>query len=511
MTDAGSYQAVSVTKRYGATVALEEVDFELCRREIHALVGENGAGKSTLVKILTGATAPTEGHLVLGGEKRTFRSPRQAQGAGIAVVHQDNQLFPELTVWENVAATASVPAKIGPLVARRATGERVERVFEEFGIDVDPRRKVRQLAAAERKLVEIARALLLNPQFLLLDEPTATLTPDESERLVHLIQRLRQSGRGVVLVTHQLEEVLGFADRTTVLRDGRWAGTFPRTELTREVLVEAMLGGQVEHRDRVGRRAFDEAAIGVRDLRLAPRARCVEFTARVGEIVALVGLVGSGTTALLERLGGARRDLPAQIHLRGRTVRLRSSADAVRNGVGYLSRDRKTAGIVGDQSLAVNVALASLPALSRFGWSGRREMNEAAENARRRLGIRCTTTGQPMRTLSGGNQQKALVARWLLSGVSVLLVDEPTQGVDIGARADIHDHLRRFSSTGGTVVFASSDLDEVLVLADRVLILRRGEVAADIVLEERPELERADLLELMTGLSREADHQEVGA
>jgi ribose transport system ATP-binding protein len=509
MSDASSYQAVSITKRFGATVALDAVDFELRPFEIHALVGENGAGKSTLVKILTGATTPSEGRLLLAEQERTFRSPRDAQAAGIAVVHQDNQLFPDLTVWENVAATASVPAKVGPFVARRATGERVERVFDEFGIDVDARCRVRELAAANRKLVEIARALLLDPRFLLLDEPTATLTPDESDRLAELIGRLRDSGRGVVLVTHHLEEVLGLADRTTVLRDGRWAGTFSRTELSREVLVDAMLGGQVEHRERIARGALDEAVLEVRDLRLATHARPVTFDARAGELVALVGLVGSGATALLERLGGARHDMPGQIRVRGRRARLRSPAEAVRHGMGYLPGDRKTAGIVADQSVAVNVALASLPAMSRWGWCDRRRLSAAADDARRRLGIRCRSTSQPIRELSGGNQQKVMVARWLLSGVSVLLVDEPTHGVDIGARTEIHDHFRRFASTGGTVVFASSDLDEVLVLADRVLVLRKGEVGADITLNERPGLDRAALLQLITGLSREADEVEV--
>ena len=499
-----AYGAVGVTVRYGNAAALDGVDFDVRAGEVHALVGENGAGKSTLVKVLTGAVRPGEGTLLLDGVPRTFRSPREAQAAGIAVVHQDNQLFPDLTVWENVAATAALPVRVGPLVARRATAARVERVFEEFGIDIDPTAKARSLSAAERKVVEVARAILLDPSFLLLDEPTATLTPGEAEHLGDLIRRLRDGGRGVVLVTHHLEEVIGISDRTTVLRDGRWAGTFLRTDLTREVLVGAMLGGQVEERARAARVVRAEAVLEVRGLRLAPSARAVDLTVRSGEIVALVGLVGSGTTALLERVAGARRDLPGTLVLKDRPRALRSPAEAARWGIGYLPADRKGGGVVGDQSLAVNVVLASLRKFTRIGFADRRRIRSTAEDARQRFGIRCRDVGQPIAALSGGNQQKALVARWLVSGVELLVLDEPTHGVDIGARAEIHEHLRRYVSDAGSLLLATSDLDEALVLADRILVLRKGEIATEIVVDERPDLDRPALLALVTGLSREA-------
>jgi ribose transport system ATP-binding protein len=504
------FRARQVTVRYGNAAALDSVSFDLQMGEIHALVGENGAGKSTLVRVLTGATVPMDGTLLLDGQQTSFASPRDAQAAGVAVVHQDNQLFPDLTVWENVAATASLPSRVGPLVARRATCRRVERVFDEFGMDIDPLVKARTLAAAERKVVEIARALLLDPRFLLLDEPTATLTPDESERLAELIVRLRDSGRGIVLVTHHLEEVLGIADRTTVLRDGRWAGTFTRADLTRDVLISAMLGGQVEARLRTARAALDETVLEIRSLRLTPSARPIDLSVRRGELVAMVGLVGSGATALLERIGGARRDLPGTLVVRGRQRKLRSPADAVRHDIGYLSADRKGDGLVGEQSVAVNVALASLPKLTRAGFCDRRRIAAIAEEVKERLNIRCQSMHQPIRTLSGGNQQKALVARWLTSGVQIMLIDEPTHGVDIRARAEIHEHLRRFAADGGTVLFATSDLDEALVMADRILVMRKGEVGAELVIEEMPALDRAGLLALVTGLSAEGQ-EEVSA
>lgn len=503
----GSFEANSITVRYGNAAALDAVSFSLQPGEIHALVGENGAGKSTLVRVLTGATSPTNGSLVLDGMSVSFASPREAQAAGVAVVHQDNQLFPDLTVWENVAATASLPARFGPFVARRATARRVERIFDEFQIDVDPGGRARELAAAERKIVEIARAVLLEPRFLLLDEPTATLTPGESEHLAELIRRLRDSGQGIVLVTHHLEEVLGLADRTTVLRDGRWAGTYPRADLTRETLVRAMLGDQIEERARTAREGSEQAALEIEELQLSPSARPIRLSLRGGEIVAMVGLIGSGATALLERLSGSRNDLPAAIQVAGSRQKLRSPADAVRHGIGFLSADRKEAGIVGDQSVAVNVALASLPSLSRFGFCDRRRMGTMAENARRRLGIRCQSVRQPIRTLSGGNQQKALIGRWLASGVAVMLIDEPTHGVDIGARAEIHRHLHDFAADGGSLLLATSDLDEALVIADRILVMRRGEIGAELVVDEMPQLDRGALLALLTGLSTEPQEE----
>ncbi len=497
------YQAVGITVRYAAAAALERVDFEVRTGEIHALVGENGAGKSTLVKVLTGAVRPTEGRLLLAGSRQSFHSPRDAQAAGIAVVYQDSQLFPGLTVWENVAATASLPARVGPFVARRATARRVERVFDEFGIDIDPMAKVGSLTAAERKMVEIARAVLLDPRFLLLDEPTATLTPGESDSLAELIRHLRANGRGIVLVTHHLDEVLSLSDRTTVLRDGRRVGTFAGAELTRDALVGAMLGRQVEERLGTSRPTRADIVLEVRRVQLTASASSVDLTVRAGEIVALVGLVGSGGTALLERLGGARRDIPCEVKLNSRIRSVRSPAEAKRWGVGFLSADRKGAGIVPDQSVAVNVALAALSEVCRLGFCDRKKMRRIAADAKQRLGIRCQDMGQTISTLSGGNQQKALVARWLVSGVKLLLIDEPTHGVDIGARAELHECLRQYASDGGSIVFATSDLDEALVLADRILVLRKGEIGTEVVVDDRLDLDRAALLALVTGLSRD--------
>jgi ABC-type sugar transport system ATPase subunit len=494
------YRAERVTKRYAGTVALLDATFEVVPGEVHALVGGNGAGKSTMVKILTGAVSPTEGELRLDGEILSFRSPRDARLAGIAVVHQDNQLFDELTVWENVAALSDPPRR-GPLLDRTLTRQRAGRVIRALGVYIDLDQRMRGLPATERKLVEIARGLLEDPRYLLLDEPTAALDPTEAKRLAQVIQRLKADGKGVVLVSHHLEEVLELADRVTVLRDGRVAGSFRRDDVDERRLIEAMVGGAPEPRAATSGTSAGAEILTVRGMVLAPGAEPLDLTLHRGEIVAVVGLVGSGVSKLLARVAGARPDPPAEIRVDGRPLRLRSTAEATRAGIGYLPPDRNAAGIIRDQSIAVNIGLASLRRLSRWGLCTNRQLAPTAVHMKEALNIRCRDTRQPIGTLSGGNQQKALIGRWLASGASILVIDEPTQGVDVAARAEIHGHLRRFVGGGNALLFGSSDLDEVLVLANRVLVLRKGELAEELDLTTGEVSDRHELLALVTGLS----------
>ena len=294
--------ADGIDRSYGRTLALREVRFQLTTGEIHTLVGENGAGKSTLIKVLTGVEQPDRGTIAIGGSEVSFRSPREGRRAGIAVVHQDNQVFEDLTVWENIGGTATRPATWGPLLRRGATVRRVRETLDRYEIQIDPARYVRDIALQERKLLEIARALIQAPRFLLLDEPTAMLTPAESVHLFDLVHRLRQQGLGVVLVTHHLEEVLEHADRTSVLRDGANVGTFERRQLDRSTLVQAMLGGHLEQRPKERSQARAHAALSVAGLQLRGDAPGIDLEVRQGEIVAVVGLLGCGASTLLQRI-----------------------------------------------------------------------------------------------------------------------------------------------------------------------------------------------------------------
>lgn len=496
---AGDFRAEAVTHRYAGGLALQDVTFDVRPGEIHALVGENGAGKSTLVRVLTGALVPTEGTLSLDGEPIRMRTPRDAHTHGIAVVHQDYHVFPDLTVAQNVAATTVPPPRRGPFVHRQAMVRRARDLLAMFDIRVDVARRARTLDAAERKLVEIAAALVGRPRFLILDEPTAALESSQADQLCELLERLRERGTGLVVVSHHLQDVLRLADRVTVLRDGRRVDTLVRGRFTVDGLMSAMLGTLRTADVRVGHEP-GEPVLEVRDLRLRPQARPVDLSVARGEVVAVVGLIGSGTTTLLRRIGGVTAQPPARISLDGRPIRVRHVGDAIRAGIGFVSEDRTRAGIVGQRSVAENTVLAVLPSMGTLGLRRGRRIRRAAEDGRRRLDVRCASLDMPAAHLSGGNQQKVLLARWLAADVSVLLVEEPTQGVDVGARAEIHERLLDFARSGRTLVFTSSDLDEVLRLAHRVAVLHGGELAG--VLDNRDgQLTQDGLLRAMSALS----------
>ncbi|MGH8963008.1 MAG: sugar ABC transporter ATP-binding protein [Jatrophihabitantaceae bacterium] len=509
----GRLTATGVSQRYGGMAALQDVSFDVHTGEIHALLGENGAGKSTLMRVLTGVLVPDTGELCLDGERQSFGTPRDAQVAGIGVVHQDYHLFPELSVAENVCGV-SVRAPSHAGMVSRASMDRIARdLLRSLGTDVDPRRRVAGLDAAERKLIEIARALLEKPRFLLLDEPTAALEPRETDRLLDVISSLRDRGTGIILVTHRLGEVCRVADRASILRDGRNVGTLPRPELSPRALSELIVGSAVVELDGPSH-AAGAPVLEIDGLRLRSGAEPVHLHVGARELVAVVGLVGSGVPELLGAVSGSRPNKRADIRVSGRPVAIRSPLHARRAGIGFAPEDRKRSGLMLQQSIATNMGLASLGNFSRGGFSDRPALSTAAQDARRRFDIRCQSVDQLVGRLSGGNQQKVLLGRWHLADVSTLVVQEPSQGVDIAARREIHEHLLGFAAAGGQVLFSSSDLDEVRAIAHRIYVLHAGEVSTvfDNFGEHRPS--RAALTEAMTTDARTHGsglHKEVPA
>ena len=509
----GWFTATGVSHRFGGVAALTDVSFEVSTGEVHALLGENGAGKSTLVKILTGALVPHAGTLAIDGREVRFSSPRDAQAAGIGVVHQDYHLFTDLTVAENICGVSvHAPSRLG-LVDRRRMVEIAAELLHDLGIDLDPRRRAGGLDAAERKLVEIARALLEKPRFLLLDEPTAALEPRETDRLLEVIDRLRSRGTGIILVTHRLGEVSQIADRASALRDGRSVGTLPKGELTPRALTHLIVGSSVAELDGPSHPA-GPPVLEIQNLRIRPDAEPVNLHVGDRELVAVIGLVGSGASAVLGAVAGSMPNRDATILVDGRPVRIRNPRDARRYGIGFAPEDRKRTGLLLGQSIATNMGLASLPRFSRAGFTTRRALREAATDAGRIFDIRYRSVDQPVGSLSGGNQQKVLLGRWHLAGVRTLVVQEPSQGVDIGARHEIHKHLVSFAAGGGSVLFSSSDLDEVRAIAHRIYVLHAGEVTAvfDNTGPNRPT--RAELTEAMTTgahSSHDRNDQEVPA
>ncbi|HZV75534.1 MAG TPA: sugar ABC transporter ATP-binding protein [Conexibacter sp.] len=475
----GTFRAAAVSHAYDVVPVLQGVDLTIRSGRVTALLGENGSGKSTLIKVLTGVVRPLAGTLTLDGEPVAFANPAAALDAGIAVVHQHHQLFPDLSVAENVIGIhVRRPRRRGfPLLAdRRAAVERVERVFAQFDIRIDPHWPVGRLGPEERRFVEIARALLEQPHVLILDEPTASLQPAAARQVLDLMRRMRAHGVGLLFVSHRLGEVVDVAEDAVVLRDGRVVAQadapLAQRELARHVIGERELApARASRPARAVPAPAEEAAI-------AFEAGGRMLGAAAGEILGLAGLPESGATHAVCRLAGLRGR--ARIRREGRAVTVRSPRDSVRAGIGFVPEDRQALGLLGELSVALNLSLPSQREVSVAGVVRRAAMDERASEAAARLEIRCPSVHAPAKALSGGNQQKLVVARWLASGVRVLAIEEPTHGVDIAGKSQIHALLRDFVDQGGTVVLASAEPDELVALCDRLAIFQDG-VVEDVV------------------------------
>jgi ABC-type sugar transport system ATPase subunit len=491
------FGATGIVKRFGPVVALNDVYFSCERGEIHALLGENGAGKSTLIKILAGAQQPDAGTLRFGEEAVKLHGPQDALARSVAVVHQDYHVWPDLTVAENVVGTLRRPPQAGPFVRSRAMRRAAHELLERLGIAIDVDRYVRELDAAEKKFVEIARALAVDASFLILDEPTASLESRESDRVLALLERLRDADHGIILVTHRLEEVVRVADRATILRDGRNVGLLHRDLMTGDALVEAILGRTPE--EPVEPRACGEAAVlSFEGVRTRAQAAPFDLELHRGEILGLTGVVGSGAVHLVRALAGLV-PLDGTLRIDGVPVVLKTPGDAVRRGIGYIPEDRKGAGLALEQSVADNIALASLHRISSNGFTDTRKRTALAEAYRTSLGIRCASVDAPVGSLSGGNQQKVLIARWLASGARIIAIEEPTHGVDIGAKAEIHRQLITFAEAGGSVIFMSTELRELLAIAHRIVVFHGG--APEAILPHH-EASESRITSIATGIAK---------
>jgi len=472
-----------VTKSFGGVRALHEVSFDLRAGEVHALLGENGAGKSTLIRILAGALRPDEGRIEVAGQRLERADPLVSRARGIAVMYQQPALFPELSVAENIA----FGREAGPAWERIDRGRRREEaraLLARLGSSLDPESPVLGLRMAEQQLVEIARALGAGARIVVMDEPTAALSEREAQRLLAVVQDLRASGVGVVYVSHRLEEVLSLADRYTVLRDGRFVATRSRGEVDRDGLIRLMVGREAS--SLFERKAAVPLAPAAPLLELrglccsATGVRDISLEVRGGEILGLAGLVGAGRTELARVLFGLTPADGGEIRIEGQPVVLPTPEAARRHGIAYVPEDRRRFGVVGEMSVAENASLAVLSDLSRHGLVDRAAEARLADSFVERLGIKTPSVRAAVATLSGGNQQKVALARGLATRPRILIVDEPTQGVDVGAKAEVHRLLSELASSGLAVVMISSDLPEVLALSDRVLVLRGGRVAGEL-------------------------------
>ena len=480
-------QATALHKRYGGVHALRGARIAVYPGEVHALVGENGSGKSTLLGILSGQIRADSGEVSLAGRPAAFRSPTDALRGGIATVTQETTLAPDLSITENVFLGHRMMRR-GPLIDWPATRRRALEAIRRLGLDVDPSLPVRRLRPDQQQMVEIARALTIDARVLVLDEPTSSLTDDEVASLFGRVRALRDEGVAIIFVSHRLQEVFELADRITVLRDGRTVGEAPAGELDRSRLIHLMVGRALEEieppaaQERVGR-----SALRLRGLTLPPSVSAVDLDVEPGEIVGLAGLVGAGRSELLETVFGLHRPSAGSVEVDGGPVSFRSPQEAIRGGVAFVPADRKVQGLVHEMTVRENLVMASTSRLARLRRPvARRELRIVRESFEG-MRIRAASARVPVATLSGGNQQKVVLAKWLATSPRVLMLDEPTRGVDVGAKAEIYQLLFDAAESGLGILVSSSENPELLTLCDRILVLFRGRIAAQLSREDATE------------------------
>ncbi|CAN5871224.1 sugar ABC transporter ATP-binding protein [soil metagenome] len=469
-----------IHKHFGGVVAVDGVDFDLGPGEVHALVGENGAGKSTLMKVAVGFHQPDEGRVEVDGEPVAFRSTRDAEAAGIAIIPQELDQFPHLSVAENLAVGRARPRRRWGGIDWDALAETARRQLGELGLDLDVTAPLGLLSAANRQVVAIARALAGDARVVVMDEPTAALSERETERLFAIITDLSSRGVGVVYISHRLEEVFRIADRITVLRDGHHVRTATTSELDTDELVRLMVGRPLGEQVPRSDRSVGDTALELRGLTRAGAFADIDLVLRRGEVLGLAGLIGAGRTEVAQAMFGVAPADSGDILLDGEAVSIRSPEEAMRRGIAYVPEERRSQGLVLPFSIRANISLSSLERLSRGGLINRRAERELAERSATALAIRGAELGAPAAHLSGGNQQKVVLSKALAREPGILLFDEPTRGVDVGAKAEIARLIDRLAADGNAVLVISSELEEVLALADRVAVMREGRVVGEL-------------------------------
>jgi ABC-type sugar transport system ATPase subunit len=483
-----------IAKHFGGVHALRDVTLSAQAAEVHALCGENGAGKSTLMKILAGAITEYEGEIVLNGRAVTFAGPREAEDAGIRIIYQELNLVPELTVAANIFLGREKTRGLGWLDNRAMEAE-TRRLFDRLGTPIPPRALVGDLRIGDQQMVEIAKALAFEAEILIMDEPTSALSDHEVARLFRVIDDLRQAGATVLYISHKMNEVFTLADRVTVLRDGQFVASARRAETEPAQVVRWMVGREIAAMHYEPHKVSSKVVLRVEDLTLPspphsgrPSLANISFAVHAGEVLGVAGLLGAGRTELLEALFGASTTAPkGTIRLDGQAVRFHHPDQAIAAGIALVTEDRKTLGLFDRMTVAENITIRRLSALTRAGLIDRRAEGRAVAGSIDRLAIKTAGGGAAITSLSGGNQQKCILARWLLIEPRILLLDEPTRGIDVGAKAEIYTLIRRLVAQGMAILMTSSELPELLTVSDRIIVLCEGRLTAELSRAEATE------------------------
>jgi ribose transport system ATP-binding protein len=471
-----------VSKEFPGVKALNNVHFDLNKGEVHAIVGENGAGKSTLMKILSGIYKKDTGDIVYLGNHVNVKSPLEAQKLGISIIHQELNLMPDLTVAQNIFIGRENRRKGRLFLDDRKLNKAAKVLLQELDLALDPKQKVGELTIAKQQMVEIAKAVSYRGEVIIMDEPTSSLTPAETDALFRIIRSLKESGKGVVYISHRLEELSKITDRITVIRDGEYVKTLTTTETSIPEVISLMVGRKVDQDQRPAVRPMSSEVVlkveGISDSRLL---QDISFELRKGEILGFAGLMGAGRTELARAIIGADHKSAGKIFLRGKEVKIKSPSDAVKSGIGYLSEDRKKYGLLLIQNLTFNVILSSIPSFSnKFGFLKTKPAGAITREAIKQLSIRTPSENQYLKNLSGGNQQKVVISKWLTRNCDILIFDEPTRGIDVGAKDEIYKLLTKLASEGKSIIMISSELPEVLRMSDRIAVMCEGKLTGII-------------------------------
>ncbi len=475
----------NIKKSFSGVLALKGVDFDLKAGEIHALMGENGAGKSTLMKILTGIYRPDDGEIFYSGKPCVFNSVKDSQKIGITMIHQELNLIKDLTVAQNIFLGRE--KTLGDIyIDDRKMEAEAQMLLNYVGTDVSPSAKIRDLTVGKQQQIEIAKAISFETQILILDEPTTALSESEAEELFRIMSELKSRGVGMIYISHRIEEIQKIADRITVMRDGEHISTQNKALLTIDEIIKMMVGSEISEVEKSIRRnnKNEPVILEVENLNVNNKIKNINFALHKGEILGFSGLMGAGRTEVARAISGADRFLSGKIIINGKTIRLKSTVDAVKNGVCYLSEDRKQYGLLLYKSVTENVALASLKSYIKNGFLSDKKMKKSAENKIRILKVKTSSMEQSVKNLSGGNQQKVIIARWLLTKSNIFIFDEPTKGIDIGAKNEIYSLLRKLADEGKSIILISSELSEITQLSDRVIVMCEGEITGELTKTE---------------------------
>lgn len=473
-----------ISKSFPGVKVLEQVDFTLHRGEVHALMGENGAGKSTLMKILGGIYSKDSGSITVNGTVYDIASPSMAQNLGIVIIHQELNMVPHLTVMENIFLGREFTYGKSKLINWRRMRQESHRYLSQLGLNIDPGTLVNELSVGQQQMVEIAKALSMKAEILVLDEPTAALTDREIEALFLVIASLKEKGVGMIYISHRMEEIFRICDQVTVMRDGHYIGTEYIANTTMDHLVKMMVGREIKDRFPKVKVTLGEEKLTVGGLTQKGKLHDISFSVRAGEIVGIAGLMGAGRTELAKALFGVTPIDRGTISINGKPVSIHKPIDAIHAGIGLITEDRKDEGLLLPLSVNDNLALPNLKILSSFGFMNRSKERELSDSMIKKLLIKTPNSEQKVGSLSGGNQQKVVIGKWLATNPQVLILDEPTRGVDIGAKKEIYDLMNELVSQGVAILMISSELPEVLGMSDRILVMHEGKISGEFTQED---------------------------